>query len=608
MSQNQQYPFERNRYYPGKMLTSADFQAEQNYYINKNHFLNGLLYGSGIVCGLGVFSLDDISILIESGVAFDGTGREIVVDNSVVKKLSSIEGFDRLKGNTATLKIRYQEKDIHSVYAVGHKDNEREYEYNRISEGYEIFLTEQEVFPSDYNLETEFLVKETFFQSENYVGEVMLPNTVCIGGNVKIVLEIRKISSASVKLSCRGILETPVFLTPEESHEIEIGVEDLSLQEGESVRREYWVEVQDSVIKETDVILRSGSGAAYEDDVAITTVPNFVLKVRLSYDKPLKLVGRDTGRVNLEMREMGLSDIAIPLADIRLVRDDNSYLIESIHEKKHFVMTPAQELMRNEFLSYYQKNVDIRKGRDKSVSEGGGSSESRQTEFTNIATGTLEIPLGKNAREGDIRYSGEIAHGLGTGNVFVQVGYDYVSDRPDMGLNQKSTIYGNPDFFSDRNNGLVNVETAVKILNEKGTFVVAVKLLRDVDFLVLTFRWVAVRFPAGDDFELTEADYDKSISVDTPTVIMGAKESHFFGVRFHNMKKCSITYELTAPGSGEISSDGTYTAPSKDGVYEIRIYCSDMPVICTYAYAIVRKQLTGEKVDANGNLEDKEKK
>ena len=63
MSTNQLYPFERNRYYPGKMLTSADFQAEQNYHINKGRFLKGLMYGQGIICGMGVFSLDDQSIL-----------------------------------------------------------------------------------------------------------------------------------------------------------------------------------------------------------------------------------------------------------------------------------------------------------------------------------------------------------------------------------------------------------------------------------------------------------------------------------------------------------------------------------------------------------------
>ncbi len=175
--------------------------------------------------------------------------------------------------------------------------------------------------------------------------------------------------------------------------------------------------------------------------------------------------------------------------------------------------------------------------------------------------------------------------------MYVDIGYSYVSDDPGMGANQKSTIYGNPDLFSYSAERLADVETAVKVLNEKGSFVVAARLLRNVDYLVLTFRWVAIRFPSGDDMELAQDYFDKSISVDTPTVIMGTKESHFFGVRFNNMKNVSVTYELTAPGSGEISSDGIYTAPSKEGVYEIRIYCTDMPVICTYAYAIVRKKM-----------------
>ena len=139
MSTNQLYPFERNRYYPGKMLTSADFQAEQNYHINKGRFLNGLMYGQGIICGMGVFSLDDQSILIESGAAIDGSGRDVIIDSSAVKKLSAIEGFDSLTGNVARLKVRFKEQDVHSVYSVNHKEDDREYEYNRISEGYELF-------------------------------------------------------------------------------------------------------------------------------------------------------------------------------------------------------------------------------------------------------------------------------------------------------------------------------------------------------------------------------------------------------------------------------------------------------------------------------------
>ena len=72
--------------------------------------------------------------------------------------------------------------------------------------------------------------------------------------------------------------------------------------------------------------------------------------------------------------------------------------------------------------------------------------------------------------------------------------------------------------------------------------------------------------------------------------MLGTKESHFFGVEYHNMDAVSIAYELTEQGSGEITADGVYTAPNKEGVYEICIYCTDMPVICTYAYAIVKKK------------------
>ena len=63
------------------------------------------------------------------------------------------------------------------------------------------------------------------------------------------------------------------------------------------------------------------------------------------------------------------------------------------------------------------------------------------------------------------------------------------------------------------------------------------------------------------------------------------------------MKACSISYELTEQGSGEITSDGIYTAPSKEGVYEIKIFCTEKPLVCTYAYAIVKKKTVDEIMD-----------
>ncbi len=607
MSSNQLYPFERNRYYPGKMLTSADFQAEQNYHINKGRFLNNLMYGRGIICGMGVFSLDDQSILIESGAAIDGSGRDVIIDSSTVKKLSAIEGFDSLTGDVARLKVRFKEQDVHSVYSVNHREDDKEYEYNRISEGYELFLQDKSELDEGLSLDTEFLTSEVMFKSDNYTGQIVMPSIVCKGRTVKIVLEIKKTGDEDVKLTCRGILETPVFMTADDEHEIEIGVEDLLLQKDEVLRKEYWVKVEDTSAIESELILRSGTARAYEDESAINTAAHFSLRVRLSDASPLELVSREIGKTNLEMIGAQLPDDSVSLADIRLVRTSSSYIIDSITEEsvKRYVMTPSQELMRNDYISYYVKPVELIKQRESREVTSSAASSVTRSEMSNIATGTLEIPLGRNAREGDIRYSGEIAHGLGQGNVYVDIGYSFVSDDPELGANQKSTIYGNPDLFSYNNQHLADVETAVKVLNEKGSFVVAARLLRNVEYLVLSFRWVAIRFPSGDDIELAEDYYDKSISVDTPTVIMGTRESHFFGVRFNNMKNVSVTYELTAPGSGEISSDGIYTAPTKEGVYEIRIYCTDMPVICTYAYAIVRKKMIDDPVQDVPQTEDK---
>ncbi|MBQ7614647.1 MAG: hypothetical protein IJU77_06340 [Butyrivibrio sp.] len=591
MASNQVYPFERNRYYPGKMLTTADFKAEQSYHINKMRFMNSLLYGSGIVCGCGVVSLDDLSILIESGVAIDGSGREIIIDSSLVKKLSAIEGFDNLQSETACLCVRYEEKDIHSVYAVSHKESDQEYEFNRISEGFEIFLVDKDEFDEGFEMESEFLQKESLFKGPNFEGFLVMPTIACKGRNIMAKIEIHKLTDADVKLSYKGVLDIPNFTSPEGTEQIEINIDDIELPESGVFSQKLWMYVQNQAAIEANVILRSGSTAAFEDDRAIQADNSFAMKLRLTDESPLSLIRRETGKLSLEMRQ-AVTTTAIKLAEIDLLRTDSAYVIENIRETKKnpYIDLPAQDGVKNDYLEFFVKEADIKKSADgydldaKSdmpIAYGGG-------ELKNVATGVLEIPLGRDARSGDIRYSGEITHGLGAGNVYVSIGYEYLSPDQTLGASAKSTVYGNPELFSRQSQHLVDAETAVRVLNDKGSFVVAAKLLKDVEFLVLTYRWVAIKFPSGEELEAADY-YGKSITAKTPTVVMRPRENYYFGVQFNNMDACSISYELTAPGSGEVTTDGVYTAPAKEGVYEIRIYCSDMPMVCTYAYAIVKK-------------------
>ena len=605
MASNQVYPFERNRYYPGKMLTTADFQAEQSYHINKMRFLNSLMYGSGIVCGCSVVNLDDLSILVESGVVIDGDGREIIIDSSLVKKLSAIEGFDNLTSNTCCLCVRFKEKDIHSVYAVSHKESDQEYEYNRISEGYELFLVDKDEFDDGIELESEFLQKETLFKGANFEGYLIMPSVASKGHNLKAQIEIHKVSSEDVRLSYKGTLDIPNFTAPDGSQQIDIAVDDVELSDGGVYTADFWMNVQNQAGTEANVILRSGSACAFENDKAVNAENSFAMRIRLSDERPASLIRRENGKLSLEMRN--ISDASsIKLAEIDLMRTDSAYVIEKVHEvrKNQYIELPSQAAHTNEYMEFFNKDADITTGK---AVENTPVSPAPIPEFTgsglkDVATGILEIPLGREARAGDIRYSGEITHGLGAGNVYVSIGYEYLSQDQAIGASAKSTVYGNPELFSRQNQQLVDAETAVRVLNDKGSFVVAAKLLRNVDFLVLTFRWVAIKFPTGEELEAADY-YGKSITAKTPTVVMRPRENYYFGVEYHNMEPCSITYELTAQGSGEISTDGVYTAPSKEGVYEIRIYCSDMPMVCTYAYAIIKS--TASSDDA-GSIKEQE--
>lgn len=595
MNNTQLYPFERNRYYPKKRLSSADYTVEQDYFNNKRRFLNGLMYGSGIVCGLGVFSLDDLSLLIESGVAIDGLGREIVVESSDVKKLSALSGFDKLKSGDVSLCLRYKEEPVHKVYSVDQTNSDQEFQYNRIRETYELFVMDSEDIPITYELDTEFLTSGNLVVSDNYTVTCFIPTVVSRSRLVKARVVVKKTSDEDVRLTYHGILQVPVFATEDGGNEILIDINDVSLNDGETVTYDYWMQVQNTAAVESNIILKTGSASGYENDKAIPVPTNVTIKVLLSSTSPRELVNREIGRLNLEMKNIGGQEDYIRLADLKLVRTDSAYIIESVNDfsAKHYICAPVQDMQKAEYMEYFVREMGLNDGgtsNTKSPSEHYALNTDGVLGAAEIATGTLEIPLGENARKGEICYSSEIMHGLGKGNVYVEVGYEYLKEDESIGANTKNTIYGNPDIFASDQRTVVNAETAVKVLNDKGSFIVGARLLENVDYLVLTYRWVAVKFPNGNDLGLMDDYEGKSISPETPTVRMGTRETHYFGVRFNNMNKCSITYEMTEAGTGEVSADGVYTAPGKPGVYEIRIYCTEMPVICTYAYAIVEKK------------------
>ncbi len=73
--------FERNNYYYGKLMTTRDFQKEQEYFNEKRWLINRTVNGWGVVCGLDVETIDGDkeSVMVTPGLAIDCCGREILV-------------------------------------------------------------------------------------------------------------------------------------------------------------------------------------------------------------------------------------------------------------------------------------------------------------------------------------------------------------------------------------------------------------------------------------------------------------------------------------------------------------------------------------------------
>lgn len=587
MGNNQLLPFERNRYYVGKLLTSADFQAEQAYGNHKRRFLNEMMFGSGILCGLGVYSLDDLSIMVDSGVAMDGCGREIAVESSVVRKLSAVEGFEALEGNRATLCLRYQEEDVHPVYTVRGGEHGENYECNRVREGWQIFLQDSDSMLPVMPLEPEFLTSAVLYCDEDYQVTCTCPAQSSCGAKVRMDVTVQRLNPEAKPLSLKADLQLPAFTTDYDAHMLKLELLELCPEEDVTVH--YYLTAQ-SIPAAESVILADSKGIEVQvGEERRQTKDSFMLRTAVVEATVDQLVDQAVASANLELRSLSSGQEYVPLAEIVLQRTRNAYLIEEIRTVgvRQYVRTVADAPLRKELEGWFKETVSSDIGGEP-VQTGEKAAPKSATPI--YATGICEIPLGAGVRKGQVVYSDEIVHGLGSGTVYVSVGTEYLAEDVKLGSTARNTIYGDVSLFPAEQTSVVAAETAVKVMNDRGSFVVAAKLLQDSNQVLLPMRWVAVTLPGGNEESKLDMMAGKSIAAVQPTAVVATRESHYFNVRFNNMKPCTLTYELTEKNSGEITSDGIYTAPGREGVFEIRISCADNPMITTYAYAVVKKR------------------
>ncbi|MCL9812054.1 hypothetical protein [Natranaeroarchaeum aerophilus] len=139
--------FAKNRFFEGKLMTPQVMESEREYHTERLQTLARHLFGSGIVRGLGVDSPSDtddgLEVTIEPGLALDGYGRPIVVDQPTTTSLPPANG-DELY-----LFLEYDESAVEPV-PVPESNGSGETVPNRLVERFE--LTHRESPPEESSI------------------------------------------------------------------------------------------------------------------------------------------------------------------------------------------------------------------------------------------------------------------------------------------------------------------------------------------------------------------------------------------------------------------------------------------------------------------------
>jgi hypothetical protein len=139
----------RVHFFSGQVLTSTDFNAEQQYHLQRRHLHNRSLHGSGVVNGLEVTVSDEpgSKVIVEPGLALDALGRELELTQQVIVALTMME-------SPQYVVIEYAERKTDFVAVAGEPDPIA----SRIEEGVTVRLKDEQ--PGDDALAIARLVRD----------------------------------------------------------------------------------------------------------------------------------------------------------------------------------------------------------------------------------------------------------------------------------------------------------------------------------------------------------------------------------------------------------------------------------------------------------------
>lgn len=586
------YPYERNRYYAGKLLTARDFEAEQQYFNDKRRLHNRLTGANGVVAGMGVIRADDSAVIVQSGCAYDAAGREIVVPETQVVKLSTLEGYAQLTTDCALLGIRYEEQPDEETYAaLSGEDGSRQ--ANRLREQYRLYLLDESAAPAVPSPLDGFVARQVLYADAEVEISQRTPRYLVRGSETAVYTELRRLAPGSGTYSFLYQLAAPGFLSEGGEAAVEISLNDRHLSCGESAvvctrlaPQPFLWGGASAALTASDLTLRKGDGT-------------FTLKE--SIETLLKPVDRDLTEQFLADSYAHAMDEELSahaeerlwLARIRFLRQKASLMVDAV-EPQPFgqLCCSAPQLMTLRALeSYYPAPGGAAPSAPaEQAGEARAVTVERAEAVRRTASGSFDFPLGMGADARTPLFSEEIMHGLGRGPVWVEVGLENIApgaDRP----GDSEILLGDARIFGEaepaRPERLYGLSTAVKVLPERGTFIVGVRLDAPTSLITVRMRWFAVRMDELEQKPAARREGDKLLMVNPDTFVLQPRQTAHISPTFINMPGEACSYAVVEPGGGTVDNNGVYTAPAREGVYEIRVSAISDPTVYTHVFAVV---------------------
>ena len=607
MNNNNFFPIERNRYFYGKMLTARDFETEQRYFNNKRRLINRTLFGAGVVCGLGVYQNDDTSFSVETGMALDYSGREIVVSEPIIRKLNMVEGYESLeKSGQGYLCLRYLQTDREPVNNIGASDHDSE-QFNKIGESYRLYLSTEEPLLSDIYGGGGTHSVASVYNSHGLRIVRIVPVAAAAGEEITLrFIVIKGIDSQPVSFTYR--FESDYFRSSGDSME-------LSFAEDSRANKDVFTvdfALRAAMVSEVSVPLSSGwselfvSIGDYTDKTPVDIPDIYICGSRES------LNAMKETRISTLENHTGGKNTPLYLAKVDCLKIGTGYIIrhitplpfgQRIHTEDSGTTgtgnAPAAQsgtVSENflgggvsagiETLEYWQRprvntHYDPKSGK---LDFRFGIPSAEKYDYA-ASSGKVDIPISGAIRVNARFLSQDIPHGLGPGEVSLNLSVEYSEEGA------RRLLFGSGEVFAPKNETkhVPRIESAALLDPDKGTFRVGLRLTDYVEGHTVRVRWFAFK-PAGNN---ASAHSEEEIAVQIAPLIHKLRplERVRFTAAVEGTEDKTVSWSVVDADGGSIDDNGLYQAPSAAGTYEISVCSNADPASRVSAFVIVEDDI-----------------